>query len=397
MTCKEQYIKDHPNLSEDHVKGVIRNTCPHDYGYLDEAYWCNGRNDDNCKKCWDRKVQEDEKNKNEQFIYEPFEYTLPEYKDLCLDCSLLKSMDEDGEKTCPKVPRLFTEKIIKCEHRVPRESEFKKFKEAGEAFAKGMTDGVTGVSEKGKELGEFMRKQYGIPKKVWDDLQKIPVHEGLIPRWLCKDCIWTKDRTTKDGSPDPVCTNPKSRLVNESCEGVWSCSWYEKSNNDDSDKPTGTIKDSGARMEFATGAVTDSHDGKGRCDLMPLDVVAGFRGQILNDIYDYQTSGDPKYLKIALQKFIDKYMKDISTALLEVSIHFEEGAKKYGEYNWQKGIPTHRHIDSAVRHYLKFMRGDKDEPHDRAFIWRLLCCIWTCIHKPELNDYSKENKEVKES
>lgn len=156
----------------------------------------------------------------------------------------------------------------------------------------------------------------------------------------------------------------------------------------------GKIKDSGARIQFATGAVTDSHDGKGRCDLMPLDVVAGFRGQILNDIYDYQTSGDPKYLKIALQKFIDKYMKDMSTALLDVSIHFEEGAKKYGEHNWQKGIPTHRHIDSAVRHYLKFMRGDKDEPHDRAFIWRLLCCIWTCVHKPELNDYPrKEDKE----
>lgn len=153
------------------------------------------------------------------------------------------------------------------------------------------------------------------------------------------------------------------------------------------------IKDSGARREFATGAVSDIHDGKGRCDLMPLDVVAEVRGQLLNDIYNYQTSGDPKHLKIALQKFIDKYKGgNISTAFLEVSIHFEEGAKKYGEYNWQKGIPTHCHIDSAVRHYLKFRRGDKDEPHDRAFIWRLLCCIWTCKHKPELNDYPrKEN------
>lgn len=156
------------------------------------------------------------------------------------------------------------------------------------------------------------------------------------------------------------------------------------------------IKDSGTRREFETGAVSDIHDGKGRCDLMPLDVVAELRGQILSNIYDYQVSGDPKHLHIALQKFIDKYMKDVSTALLEVSIHFEEGAKKYGEHNWQKGIPTHCHIDSAVRHYLKFMRGDKDEPHDRAFMWRLLCCIWTCIHKPELNDYRVEEKLTNE-
>ena len=81
--------------------------------------------------------------------------------------------------------------------------------------------------------------------------------------------------------------------------------------------------------------------------------------------------------------------------LLEVSIHFEEGAKKYGENNWQKGIPVHCYIDSAVRHYLKYLRGDKDEPHDRAFCWNLMCAIWTCKHKPELNDYSINDVVVK--
>ena len=36
------------------------------------------------------------------------------------------------------------------------------------------------------------------------------------------------------------------------------------------------IKDSGERKEFSTGAVRDIQEGKGRCDLLPLDVVAGF-------------------------------------------------------------------------------------------------------------------------
>ena len=33
-------------------------------------------------------------------------------------------------------------------------------------------------------------------------------------------------------------------------------------------------------------------------------------------------------------------------------------------------------IRLALRHYLKHKRGDMDEPHDRAFVWNLLCCIW---------------------
>jgi hypothetical protein len=75
--------------------------------------------------------------------------------------------------------------------------------------------------------------------------------------------------------------------------------------------------------------------------------------------------------------------------LLEVSKHFEEGAEKYGENNWQKGLPVKCYINSAVRHYLKWLRGDKDEFHDRAFCWNVICAIWTCKHKPELNDYGK--------
>ncbi len=151
------------------------------------------------------------------------------------------------------------------------------------------------------------------------------------------------------------------------------------------------IKDSGTRREFETGAVRDIQEGKGRCDLMPLEIVGAFlRDDVLKFIADFKYSGDPENLYCALgyAEFDDPY-----SMMLEVSKHFEAGAKKYGENNWQKGIPAHCYIDSAVRHYLKDRRGDEDEPHDRAFVWNLLCCIWTCIHKPELNDYIKENKE----
>ena len=154
------------------------------------------------------------------------------------------------------------------------------------------------------------------------------------------------------------------------------------------------IKDSGERREFSTGAVRDIQEGKGRCDLLPLDIVARFCGDILTAISVFQEEGDIKYLEIALQKFIDKHLcKDIPTTFLSVSKHFEEGCKKYGERNWQKGIPAHCYIDSAVRHYLKYKRGDTDERHDRAFVWNIICCMWTCKHKPELNDYLKEGAD----
>lgn len=156
--------------------------------------------------------------------------------------------------------------------------------------------------------------------------------------------------------------------------------------------PTPRIKDSGERREFATGAVRDIQEGKGRCDLMPLDVIA----RVLNDnalikIHSFQRSGGVDYLYDVL-KYTKVSFPCQYTMFLEVAKHFEAGAQKYGEYNWQKGIPVKCYIDSAVRHYLKWLRGDNDEPHDRAFVWNILCCIWTCEQMPELNDYAKEKE-----
>ena len=164
------------------------------------------------------------------------------------------------------------------------------------------------------------------------------------------------------------------------------------------------IKDSGTRREFDTGAVRDIQEGKGRCDLLPLDVVCGVylsksshggRGLVLGDIQEFIDTNKTVCLIDALENFLlndNPWDCNWSTMFLEVAKHFEEGCKKYGENNWKKGIPAHCYIDSAVRHYLKWLRGDDDEPHDRAFVWNIMCCIWTCIHKPELNDYIGDKK-----
>jgi hypothetical protein len=157
------------------------------------------------------------------------------------------------------------------------------------------------------------------------------------------------------------------------------------------------IKDSGSRQEFESGAVRDIQEGKGRCDLMPLDVIAEcyskafpseVTGAVFAELNLFAKTGDVTHLYDVLSK--REPYDDYSTMFLEVSKHFEEGAEKYGENNWQKGLPVKCYINSAVRHYLKWLRGDDDEPHDRAFCWNIMCAIWTCHHKPGLNDY-KEN------
>jgi hypothetical protein len=147
------------------------------------------------------------------------------------------------------------------------------------------------------------------------------------------------------------------------------------------------LKDSGKRREFGTGAVRDINEGKGRCDLLPLDVV----GELENDpsftsINDYVRTGDKFKLVQVISRFSETRYGNLPTAMLEVSKHYEDGCNKYGERNWEKGIPLHCYIDSAVRHYLKYKRGDTDEPHDRAFLWNLICAIWTQDNCPELID-----------
>ena len=104
------------------------------------------------------------------------------------------------------------------------------------------------------------------------------------------------------------------------------------------------IKDSGDRTMFESGAVRDMHEGKGRCDLLPMCV------------------------------------------LLRLARHYEAGSKKYGDRNWEKGIPAHSFADSAMRHMFKYMDGQRDEDHLIAAIWNLCGLAWTEEKKPEMMD-----------
>lgn len=96
-----------------------------------------------------------------------------------------------------------------------------------------------------------------------------------------------------------------------------------------------TLKDSGRRQEFTTGAVRDIQEGKGRYDLLP------------------------------------------PAAIREVARHFEAGAIKYTDRNWEKGIPLSRFLSSGLRHTFAILEGRTDENHAAAAAWNLLCFLET--------------------
>lgn len=112
------------------------------------------------------------------------------------------------------------------------------------------------------------------------------------------------------------------------------------------------IKDSGERTEFTTGAVRDMHEGKGDMASLPF------------------------------------------AALLRLSKHYEAGAKKYGRWNYTKGILVSSFMDSALRHIVKYMDGQDDEDHLAAAAFNILGAMEMEEKHPELIDVpTREGKE----
>lgn len=95
------------------------------------------------------------------------------------------------------------------------------------------------------------------------------------------------------------------------------------------------LPDSGARTEFTTGAVRDAMAGKGLPSMIP------------------------------------------PIAIRAMARRFEDGAAKYGNLNFQRGIPLSRFVDSIYRHLLAWSEGDETEDHGGAVLWNMAVAMWT--------------------
>ncbi|MCL2570330.1 MAG: DUF5664 domain-containing protein [Firmicutes bacterium] len=153
------------------------------------------------------------------------------------------------------------------------------------------------------------------------------------------------------------------------------------------------IKFSGVKVHFESGATREiKGKDKGRCDLLPLKAVAKVlqekdKDEVLKDIGEFVETGNIDYIASAIRKFTKTHTKKTDCEMIiEVSKQYQQGAEKHGERNWEKGFPVHSFIDSGVRHFLLHIDGKVDEPHDRAFMWNMLGCMWTMENRPECID-----------
>lgn len=49
--------------------------------------------------------------------------------------------------------------------------------------------------------------------------------------------------------------------------------------------------------------------------------------------------------------------------------HMNLGSIKYGDGNWEKGMPTNQYLESMDRHLAAYMEGDRSEDHLSAIIF----------------------------
>jgi len=96
-----------------------------------------------------------------------------------------------------------------------------------------------------------------------------------------------------------------------------------------------SVKDSGKRQEFETGSRRDTQTGKGCPDLVP------------------------------------------TYPLRRLAKHYENGAVKYGRWNWKLGQPLSRYIASLQRHLWAVEEGLNDEDHEAAVVWNMISFMET--------------------
>ena len=82
-------------------------------------------------------------------------------------------------------------------------------------------------------------------------------------------------------------------------------------------------------------------------------------------------------------------------------MHYANGAKKYGDKNWEKGQPLNRYIESLERHLQRLKVGLEDEDHEAAVAWNIFAYMHTktmieagALPK-ELDNVSKYPKNIK--
>ena len=68
-----------------------------------------------------------------------------------------------------------------------------------------------------------------------------------------------------------------------------------------------------------------------------------------------------------------------------------EGAEKYGDYNWEKGMPVNDLLNHVLRHINLFLSGDREDDHLGHAAWGCMAAVHSNKLWPELNSNLREH------
>lgn len=66
---------------------------------------------------------------------------------------------------------------------------------------------------------------------------------------------------------------------------------------------------------------------------------------------------------------------------------YEDGAKKYGDRNWENGLSVKDCINRMIRHAIKAGNGMTDEDHLSAVMWNAAAAITMRQRRPDCDDH----------
>lgn len=90
-----------------------------------------------------------------------------------------------------------------------------------------------------------------------------------------------------------------------------------------------------------------------------------------------ERSGDRKY---------ERYDLISPIGLQALAQTYAEGAKKFGDFNWENGMPACDLLNHAIAHIYMWLGGDRTEDHLGHAAWNVLGAIHSVKQWPELND-----------
>ena len=198
------------------------------------------------------------------------------------------------------------------------------------------------------------------------------------------------------GCPAVYCENCLQK-INGYCRQCGYDIWKHKRRKVSKETSGNVMPTVPTRETFESGAVRDTTDY--RYDLIPIQTLhllldfphSNIRAQaLISALSAYYTSEDEDVMTVLvnLSEFVKVQVSQLAH-LYAQAMH--EGAGKYGENNWRKGIPAPNLLNHALHHLFKLVSGDQSENHRSHLVWNVLTLIHFRLQEQQEGGHNEQN------